>query len=121
MRYQGGNFTERALRPWHSYPEKLWCPIPGGAPGQAGWGPGQPQLVVAALPMAQGGTGWGPLEEGAKAPSNPTHPVTLRHAGAIHCCTMATDSQTDCCKPGFGMASRAINSASEGTETSDRR
>jgi len=36
-------FTQRAVRPWHC-PQKLWCPIPGGAPGQAGWGPGQPEL-----------------------------------------------------------------------------
>ena len=35
----------RMVRPWHSCPQKLWCPIPGGAPGQAGCGPGQPQLV----------------------------------------------------------------------------
>ena len=37
-------FTQRVVRRWHSCPEKLWCPIPGGAPGQAGWGPGQPEL-----------------------------------------------------------------------------
>jgi len=34
---------QRAVRPWHCCPE-LWCPIPGGTPGQAGWGPGQPEL-----------------------------------------------------------------------------
>jgi len=38
-------FTERAVRRWHSCPEKLWCPIPGSAQGQVGWGPGQPGLV----------------------------------------------------------------------------
>ena len=37
-------------------PEKLWCPIPGGAQGQVGWGPGQPELVGAALPTARVGT-----------------------------------------------------------------
>ena len=37
--------THTAVRPWHSCPEKLWCPIPGDAQGQAGWGPGQPELV----------------------------------------------------------------------------
>ena len=37
---------------------KLWCPIPGGTEGQAGWGPGQPELVGGALPMAEFGTGW---------------------------------------------------------------
>jgi len=37
-------------------PEKLWCPIPGGAQGQVGWGPGQPQPVG---DKCQGvGTGW---------------------------------------------------------------
>jgi len=35
-------FTQRAMRPWHSCPEKLWCPIPGSTQGQDGWGPGQP-------------------------------------------------------------------------------
>jgi len=38
-------FTQRVVRRWHSCPEKLWCPIPGGAQGQGGWGPGQPELV----------------------------------------------------------------------------
>jgi len=33
------------LRRWHSCPEKLWCPILGGAQGQLGWGSGQPELV----------------------------------------------------------------------------
>jgi len=26
----------------HRLPEKLWCPIPGEAHGQVGWGLGQP-------------------------------------------------------------------------------
>jgi len=38
-------FIERAVRCWHSSPEKLWCSIPGGTQGQVGWGPGQPELV----------------------------------------------------------------------------
>jgi len=38
-------FTQRVVRPWHSCPEKLWCPIPGGTQGQVGWDPGQPELV----------------------------------------------------------------------------
>ena len=38
-------FTQRAVRPWHSCPEKLWCPIPGGTQGQVEWGPGQPEMV----------------------------------------------------------------------------
>jgi len=41
----GKFFPQRAVRRWHSCPEKLWCPIPGGAQGQVGWGPGQPELV----------------------------------------------------------------------------
>ena len=32
------------MRRWHSCPEKLWCPFPGGAQGQVGCGPGQPEL-----------------------------------------------------------------------------
>jgi len=39
----GGN--SEAVRCWHSCPEKLWCPTPGVAQGQVGWGPGQPELV----------------------------------------------------------------------------
>ena len=30
------------------------CPIPGGVQGQAGWSPGQPQLVDDEQPMAGG-------------------------------------------------------------------
>ena len=33
-------FTQRMARPWHSYPEKLWYPIPGGIQDQVGWGLG---------------------------------------------------------------------------------
>jgi len=32
--------TQKAVRRWHSCPEKLWCPIPGGAQGQVGWAMG---------------------------------------------------------------------------------
>jgi len=52
----GKFFTERAVRLWHSCPEELWCPIPGGTQGQVGWGPGQPELVGAALPTAGDGS-----------------------------------------------------------------
>ena len=39
-------FTQRVVRHWHSCPDRLWVPhIPGGAQGQAGWGPVQPELV----------------------------------------------------------------------------
>jgi len=51
--------TQRVVRHWHSCPEKLWCPIPGGAQGQVGWGPGWPELVGAALTIATiVGVGW---------------------------------------------------------------
>ena len=50
--------THREMRCWHSCPEKLWCPIPGGAQGQVGWGPGQLSWWGAALPMAKGRAGW---------------------------------------------------------------
>jgi len=50
--------TQKAVRHQHSCPEKLWCPIPGGTQGQFGWGPGQPELGVAALLMAEGWGGW---------------------------------------------------------------
>ena len=46
------------MRCWHSCPKKLWCPIPGGVQGQVGWGPEQPELVGAALPMTEAGAGW---------------------------------------------------------------
>jgi len=52
------SFTQRTVRHWHSCPEKLWCPIPRGAQGQVGWGPGQLSWWGAALPMAGGGAGW---------------------------------------------------------------
>ena len=39
-------FTKSLVRPWHSCPEELWMPHPKGIQGQAGWGPGQPDLVL---------------------------------------------------------------------------
>jgi len=57
-------------RSWHSCPEKLWCPIPGGAQGQVGWGSGQPELVGGSPAH---GRGWGSV--GFEAPSNPNHSV----------------------------------------------
>ena len=39
-------FTQRAVRPWC-----CGCPIPGGAQGWVGWGPGQPELVGGSWPM----------------------------------------------------------------------
>ena len=52
--------------------EKLWCPIPGGAQGQVGWGPGQPELVGGSPAH---GRGWGWV--GFELPSNPNHSVIL--------------------------------------------
>jgi len=54
---EGRILFQRAVRHWHSCPEKLWCPIPGGAQGQVGWGPGQLSCWGAALSMAGG---WSP-------------------------------------------------------------
>ena len=39
-------------------PEKLWCPIPGGAQGQVGWGPRQPELVGGSPAHGWGWGGW---------------------------------------------------------------
>jgi len=50
--------TQRAVRPWHSCPEKLWCPIPGGTQGQVGLAPGQPELEGAARPWQWVGPEW---------------------------------------------------------------
>jgi len=33
-------YTDKVVRSWHSCPEKLWCPIPGGVRG-----PRQPEPV----------------------------------------------------------------------------
>ena len=52
----GRNSLGRAVRSWHSFPEKLWCPIPGGTQSQVGWGPGQPELVGGSTGH---GRGWG--------------------------------------------------------------
>jgi len=49
------------------------CPIPGGAHDQAGWGPGQPDLVRATSPQ-QGGWSW----RGFEALSNTSHSVVLQ-------------------------------------------
>jgi len=40
-----GEFCFYSLGCWHSCPEKLWCPIPGGSQGQVGCGPGHPELL----------------------------------------------------------------------------
>ena len=63
-------FSMRAARSWHCCPEKLWCPIPGGAQGQAGWGPGQPELVWGNQLIASY-RNW----MGFMVPSNPSHSV----------------------------------------------
>ena len=39
-------FTQRAVRHWHRLlREAVGAPIPGGAQGQAGWDPGQPEMA----------------------------------------------------------------------------
>jgi len=48
--WEGGDGEALAL-----LPRKLWCPIPGGAQGQVGWGPGQPELVGATSPWQEDG------------------------------------------------------------------
>jgi len=59
------------VRQWHSCPEKLWCPIPGGS--RPGWiGPWAAELVVAALPTA-----WGWNWVALKVPFNPSHSASL--------------------------------------------
>ena len=45
------------MRRWHCCPESCGCPIPGGAQGQSGWDPGQPERVGGNRPMARAGTG----------------------------------------------------------------
>jgi len=55
-------FTERAVRRGHSCPEKLWCPIPGGAQGQVGWGPGQLSCWGAALQGVEAGGALGTVQ-----------------------------------------------------------
>jgi len=51
-------FTQRAKRSWHSCPEKLWCPIPGGAEGQVVWDPVQPELVGGSPAHGRGWREW---------------------------------------------------------------
>ena len=56
---------------WHSCPEKLWCPVPGDAQGQVGWGPGQ---------LSWGGSSaysWGCSWEVFEFPSNLNYSVIL--------------------------------------------
>jgi len=60
------------VRRWHCCPEKLWCPIPGGAQGQVGWALGSLSWWGTALFIAQG---WGWM--GFEVPSYPSHSVLL--------------------------------------------
>ena len=59
------------MRCWHCCPEICGCPIPGGAQGWVGWGPGQPELVGSAIPWQGDGTGWTHIL------SSPNHSVIL--------------------------------------------
>ena len=58
------------MRPWHSCPEKLWCPIPGALKARLDGALGSLIWWMAALPMA-GGWHW----VGFKVPFNPNNPV----------------------------------------------
>jgi len=71
-------FTWRAVRRWHSCPEKLWCPIPGGAQGQVGWGPGQPELVGGSPAH---GRGWSLVT--CNVPSNQNHSMKIRNLAFV--------------------------------------
>lgn len=61
-------FTHRAVRPWQCSPQRCGHPIPGSAQCQAGWGPGQRELVegnqptegdrVALMPILTQAIGW---------------------------------------------------------------
>jgi len=39
------HYSEHGEALVHAAQRNCGCPIPGGAPGQVGWGPGQPELV----------------------------------------------------------------------------
>ena len=53
-------------------PERLWCPIPGDAQGQIGWGPAQSELVGGSPAH---GRVWGWV--GFEGPFTPNHSVIL--------------------------------------------
>ena len=54
----GKFFYSDSGKDWYSCPESCGCPIPGGAQGWVGWGPGQPELVGGSQPTAGVGNGW---------------------------------------------------------------
>jgi len=64
-------FTQKAVRPWHSYPESCGCPIPGGAQGWVGQTLGS--LSWYGAPSQQQGLGL----VSCKVPINPSHSVIL--------------------------------------------
>jgi len=69
----GANFSLRGWwGAWTGCPESYGWPVPGGAQGQAGWGPVQPELVAGSQPMA---LGWNSMI--FEAPSNPSHSMIL--------------------------------------------
>ena len=51
---RGKFFTQKAVRHWHSCPERCGCPNPEGARCQVGWGPGQPQLLSGSTAHGRG-------------------------------------------------------------------
>jgi len=82
VQYHKVIYAQRVVRRWHSCPEKLWCPIPGGAQGQAGWGPGQPELVGGSPAH---GTGWGGVGFGLPFNLSPITTLPYRIPLQISC------------------------------------
>ena len=85
---QEASIFARAVRCWHSCPEKLWCPIPGGTQGQVGWGPGQPELVGGSPAHSRG---WRCV--GFEVLSNLSHSMISRNKSSVH---GAADGHTSC-------------------------
>ena len=81
-------FTQRVVQHWHSCPESCGCPIPAGAQGQVGWGPGQPEPVSGNQPMA-GVRNWLSF----KVSSNLRHSMILQNTATGQMQALATSKQ----------------------------
>ena len=78
-------FTEKVVKCWNLSPEKLWMPHPwrsGDVRGQAGWGPGQPDVVPDLVVGRRLGTRWS---------SNPSHSMILW----VRCISIKCQELTD--------------------------